>query len=104
MNTHTRLIARLLSIALVLMLVACAGTETRRSTGEYIDDKTISAQVKAELARDAVTKATQIQVETYEGVVQLSGFVDTQEAIPRATEIARGVNGVKKVENNIRLR
>jgi hyperosmotically inducible periplasmic protein len=104
MNTHTRWIAYLLGITLILMLAACGGTETRRSTGTYVDDKVISAQVKAELARDAVTKATQIQVETYEGVVQLSGFADTQEAVTRATEIARDVDGVQRVVNDIRLR
>jgi hyperosmotically inducible periplasmic protein len=104
MNTHTRWIAYLLGITLILMLAACGGTETRRSTGTYVDDKVISAQVKAELARDAVTKATQIQVETYEGVVQLSGFADTQEAVTRAAEIARDVDGVQRVVNDIRLR
>ena len=87
-----------------LALVACAGTETSRSTGTYIDDKTISTKVKAELAADSLTQAIQVEVETYDGVVQLSGFVDKAEKIKRAEEIARSVQGVKKVKNNLALR
>lgn len=88
----------------VLAVTGCAGTDTSRSTGTYIDDKSISTQVSAKLAADPATKATQIQVETYDGVVQLSGFVDTKESIPKAEEIARSVEGVKKVKNNLILR
>lgn len=88
----------------VLAAVGCAGTETRRSTGGYVDDKTISAKVKTELAADSMTQALQIEVETYNGVVQLSGFVDKEETIKTAGEIARGVPGVKDVKNNLMLR
>ncbi|MBE0595715.1 MAG: BON domain-containing protein [Desulfuromonadales bacterium] len=93
-------------IALILLVVfsACGGTETRRSAGTYIDDKTISTQVNAALARDPVAKATQVQVQTYEGVVQLSGFVDSQENKQRSEELAREVNGVRDVRNNIVVR
>jgi osmotically-inducible protein OsmY len=98
-----RLTGSLLALA-VLAVVGCAGTDTSRSTGTYIDDKTISTQVTAKLAADPATKATQIQVETYDGVVQLSGFVDTKESISKAAEIARSVEGVKKVKNDLVLR
>jgi osmotically-inducible protein OsmY len=98
-----RLAGFLLALA-VLAVVACAGTATSRSTGTYIDDKTITTQVVAKLAADPVTKATQIQVETYNGVVQLSGFVETKESIPKAEGIARSVEGVKDVKNNLILR
>lgn len=95
----------LFSLALSLLLVlGCAGTETSRSTGTYVDDATISTKVKAQLATDSLTSAVQIEIETYNGVVQLSGFVDDQQTIDRAGEIARGVAGVKDVENVLRVR
>jgi osmotically-inducible protein OsmY len=103
MNGIKRLTGFFLALA-VLAVLGCAGTDTSRSTGTYIDDKTISTQVTAKLAADPATKATQIQVETYDGVVQLSGFVDSKESIPKAEEIARSVEGVKKVKNNLILR
>ena len=98
-----RLTGFLLALA-VLAVVGCAGTATSRSTGTYIDDKTISTQVVAKLVADPATKAIQIKVETYNGVVQWSGFVDTKESIPKAEEIARSVEGVKDVKNDLALR
>lgn len=94
----------LLIIVGLLALVGCAGTETSRSTGTYIDDKTISTKVKTQLAADSLTSALQIEVETYKGVVQLSGFVDKEKTKERAEEIARSVNGVKDVKNDLVLR
>lgn len=92
--------------ALVVMaaLAACAGSQTTRSAGTYLDDKTITARISADLIGDSVTKAHQIDVNTYKGVVQLSGFVDSKEAIKRAGEIARSTKGVVSVENNLQLR
>lgn len=96
---------RKISCMLVFLVVAaCAGTESTRSTGTYLDDKTISAMVKTELAADSLTKALPIEVKTYDGVVQLSGFVKDARAIDRAESIARGVGGVKKVINDLRQR
>ena len=89
---------------LMLAFAGCAGTETSRSTGTYIDDKTISTKVEAQLAQDSITQALQVNVETYQGVVQLSGFVDSAQKKARAEQIARGVEGVKDVENNLNLR
>jgi len=88
----------------LLLLIGCAGTEGFRSTGTYIDDKAISTKVEAKLAQDSITQAIQVEVETYQGVVQLSGFVDSAQKIERAEEIARNVPGVKDVKNDLQLR
>jgi len=102
-----RLINRVIGVMIVMAFVTlagCAGSETSRSTGTYLDDKTISTKVEAQLAADSITQAIQVDVETYDGVVQLSGFVNSEKMRQRAVEIARGVEGVKKVINNIELK
>ena len=81
--------------------VGCAGDRYRESTGEYIDDSTITTKVKAKFAKDPVVSAMQVKVETFKGVVQLSGFVDTQEQADRAVQLARDVKGVQEVKNSI---
>lgn len=91
-------------ITLILAFAGCAATRTKESTGEYVDDSTITTKVKAELVNDPVTKAREISVETFKGVVQLSGFVNTPEEKDRAGEIARGVKGVADVKNNINIK
>lgn len=88
-------------LALVTFIAGCAGTSTRESTGEYIDDTTITTKVKAEIFNDPMLKVLQINVESYKGVVQLSGFVDSRQAIERAVQIAGAVEGVKGVENSL---
>ncbi|MDY0211884.1 MAG: BON domain-containing protein [Desulfuromonadaceae bacterium] len=92
------------AVLILLTLLGCAGTETSRSTGVYIDDKAIATKVKTQLAADSMTEALQIEVETYKGVVQLSGFVDNKESKERAEEIAEAVTGVKEVKNNLDIR
>ena len=86
---------------LLLTLVACAPTATREGTGEYIDDALITTKVKAALAADPNVKATEVNVETFKGNVQLSGFVASPESIGRAIQIARGVAGVRDVKNSL---
>jgi osmotically-inducible protein OsmY len=86
---------------LALSIVGCAGTSTTSSAGEYIDDSVISNTVRSQVIADKDLKLTQIDVETFKGVVQLSGFVDTQAAKSRAGWVAGGVNGVKQVHNNL---
>jgi hyperosmotically inducible protein len=93
-----------LATFLPLFSTGCAGTATRESTGEYVDDSTITTKVKADLVGDDTVKAYQITVETYKGVVQLSGFVDTSDQKDRAAEIAKNVAGVKDVTNNISVK
>ena len=92
----------LVLLMLIATFAACASTRTRESTGEYVDDSVITTKVKALLAKDDFLKAFhQISVETYKGVVQLSGFVDSQQAVDKAGQIARSVNGVQSVKNNL---
>jgi len=101
MATMSNILKHVLCIALIVALTGCASTRTQESSGEYIDDSAITATVKADLVADPVTKARQIGVETFKGVVQLSGFVDNSEEKERAREIARKVKGVRGVRNNI---
>ena len=82
----------------------CAGTATRESTGEYIDDATTTTKVKAAFVKDPLVKALDVKVDTFKGTVQLSGFVDTAEQKVRAEQIAAGINGVTAVKNNITLK
>ena len=88
-------------LMLITTFVACASTRTQESTGEYVDDSVITTKVKALLANDDFFKSFQISVETYKGTVQLSGFVNSQQAVDKAGEIARSVQGVKSVKNNL---
>ena len=88
-------------LLMLVTLVACASTRTHESTGEYVDDSVITTKVKSLLANDDFFKSFQISVETYRGVVQLSGFVNTQQAVNKAGEITRSVQGVKSVKNDL---
>jgi osmotically-inducible protein OsmY len=91
----------LVLLMLVATFAACASTRTHESTGEYVDDSVITTKVKALLANDDFFKSFQISVETYKGVVQLSGFVNSQQAVNKASEIVRTVQGVKSVKNDL---
>jgi hyperosmotically inducible protein len=82
----------------------CAGTATRESTGEYLDDATITTKVKAAYVKDPVVKALDVKVDTFKGAVQLSGYVDNAEQKARAEQIAAGIQGVTSVRNNISLK
>jgi len=95
------LAALLLAGILAGPLIACTSTPTRESTGEYIDDSVISNKVRAKLIDDRDLNVTQIDVTTYKGVVQISGFVNSNEAKARATRVASTVEGVKQVANNL---
>lgn len=90
-----------LTSLLVAGLVACAPTAKREGAGEYIDDSLITGKVKAALVADPDLKATEINVETYKGTVQLSGFVAKPEDIPKAVQLTRDIQGVKSVKNDI---
>jgi len=94
----------LLLMMLVVSLAACGSTSKQSAPGEYVDDSVITTKVKSKLAGDDFLKSFEIGVETYKGVVQLSGFVDTQIAVNRAGEIARGVQGVSSVKNNLNVK
>ena len=82
---------------------ACSATRTQESAGEVIDDSVLTSKVKMGLIDDPVTKAGQINVETYRGVVQLGGFVDNTQQKEQATKVARSITGVKEVRNDLRV-
>jgi len=91
----------LVILMLIATLAACASTRTQSTAGEYVDDSVITTKVKSLLAQDDFLKSFQISVETFKGTVQLSGFVASQEAVNKAGAIARSVQGVKSVKNDL---
>ena len=91
----------LLLIVLAAFLAGCGGTWKKESTGEYVDNTVLTTKVKAEIFNDPMLKVLQINVESFKGVVQLSGFVDSKMAADRAVKIARSVTGVESVKNNM---
>ncbi len=104
MKPSRSLVSCLLTLVLAFGTLAfsgCAGTSTRESTGEYIDNAAVTARVKSALASDDFVRARDVQVETFRGIVQLSGFVDSEAQKNRATEVARSVQGVEQVKNNL---
>jgi osmotically-inducible protein OsmY len=94
----------LVVLIMIAVFVACASTSKQSSTGEYFDDSVITSKIKTQLATDDFLKSFQISVETYHGTVQLSGFVDSQDAVDKAGQIARGVAGVKSVKNDLMVK
>lgn len=101
MVKRRRILSFLVCIGLIAVFLGCASTPTREGTGEYIDDSAITTKVKAAIFNDPSLKVFQINVETFKGEVQLSGFVDSAQSVKKAGEVARGVNGVKSVKNNL---
>ena len=91
-------------IALMVSALGCASTSQRSSTGEYLDDSVITAKVKTAIFNEPSLKVNQIGVETYKNVVQLSGFVDSAASMTKAVALARSVEGVSSVKNDMRLR
>lgn len=108
MKTYLRILSSCLALSLsagaVLFSSGCAGTATKESTGEYIDNSAITAKVKSALASDDVVKAREINVDTFRGTVSLSGFVSTQAEKSRAERVAASVEGVREVRNNITVK
>ena len=92
------------ALPLLTMVTGCAGDRYHQSTGESIDDHGTTMRVKSALANDAQYKYEDVNVDTFKGVVQLSGFVNTHAQKSRAAEIAKGVENVKDVENNITVK
>ena len=88
----------------LLFSLGCSSTRTNEGTGEYFDDSLITTKVKAAIFDEPTLKSSEINVETYKGVVQLSGFVNSQSDINKATEVARSVKGVTSVKNDMRLK
>ena len=90
-------------LAVLAVASACSATRTQESAGEVIDDSVLTSKVKIALIDDPITKAGQINVETYRGVVQLGGFVDNTQQKEQATKVARSITGVKEVRNDLRV-
>ena len=104
MKNITRKLVTLGGVLLMATALGCASTRTQEGTGEYVDDTVITTKVKAAILNEPSLKSAEINVETFKGVVQLSGFVTSQAAESRAVEVARTVGGVKSVKNDMRLK
>jgi osmotically-inducible protein OsmY len=104
MKIAKRLATAVFTATVAFAVVGCASTSSRESAGEYVDDVAITAKVKAAFVNDPTVKATEINVETFKGDVQLSGFVAQPADAQKAVEIARGVKGVTSVKNDIRVK
>lgn len=88
----------------LLSVVACSSTHKKEGTGEYVDDAVITTKVKAAILNEPTLKVSEINVETFKGVVQLSGFVASASDISTAVKVASGVGGVKSVKNDMRMK
>ena len=101
MNKFKLILRTLFFVAITAMVTSCAGGKTYESTGEYFDNSMLTAKVKATILGDSRLKVMQIDVESFKGVVLLSGFVDSAAAAERAVELVRKIRGVKSVNNSL---
>lgn len=97
-------ISTILFSTLMFVSLGCGSTATQEGTGEYVDDTVVTAKIKTAMLNEPSLKVTEINVETFKGVVQLSGFVNSQTDISKAVELAGGVAGVKSVKNDMRVK
>lgn len=101
------LFARTAAYAIVAMAIAlggCAANERNKTAGEYVDDTVVNVKVKTALVNQEGVDAADINVETYRGTVQLSGFVDSEDERRMALEAARRVEGVKSVRDGLTIK
>jgi osmotically-inducible protein OsmY len=103
MNNISRISVLLAAVALTT-LAGCASTQRHESTGQYMDDTAITTKVKSAIFNEPTLKSAEINVETFKGRVQLSGFVSSRASIDRAVQVAQGVTGVTSVGNDMRLK
>jgi osmotically-inducible protein OsmY len=101
---NIKIASTLIAALMLTAVVGCASTAKQESTGQYVDDTVITTTVKAAILNEPSLKVNEINVETFKGVVQLSGFVRSQDNIATAVKVARGVNGVKSVRNDMRIK
>lgn len=99
-----KLVSSIIAAVALATIVGCAGTSKKASTGEYLDDTLITTKVKAAVLNEPTLKSAEINVETFKGVVQLSGFVSSSADQAKATEVAKSVKGVESVKNDTRLK
>jgi osmotically-inducible protein OsmY len=99
-----RLLKKLVCLGVITAALGCAATQKHESTGQYLDDSAITTKVKTAIFNDASLKSLQINVTTYKGIVQLSGFVDSAQNIKTAGELAGGISGVISVNNDLLIK
>lgn len=104
MNYPGKYLSALFLAATLLSAAGCASTSRHEGTGEYVDDSVITTKVKAAILNEPELKVAEINVETFKGAVQLSGFVSSPGAANKAVDVARGVGGVKSVKNDMRIK
>jgi len=104
MKHLTKLFSAFFLALTLLTVVGCASTTKQEGTGEYVDDSVITTKVKAAILNEPTLSSAEINVETFKGEVQLSGFVNSSADISKAVEVARGVKGVNSVKNDMRLK
>ncbi len=104
MSRFSKYLSPLFVAVTLVAVVGCASTPKQEGTGEYMDDTVITGKVKSAILNEPTLKVAEINVETFKGVVQLSGFVSSQAAATKAVEVARVVGGVKSVKNDMRIK
>jgi osmotically-inducible protein OsmY len=104
MNQFNKFLSAAFLAVTLVSVVGCASTSSKEGTGEYVDDSVITTKVKAAIFNEPTLKSAEINVETFKGVVQLSGFVNSQADINKAVEVARSVKGVTSVKNDMRVK
>jgi hyperosmotically inducible protein len=104
MNQFNKFLSAAFLAVTLVSVVGCASTSKQEGTGEYVDDSVITTKVKAAIFNEPTLKSAEINVETFKGAVQLSGFVNSQADINKAAEIARSVKGVTSVKNDMRVK
>jgi hyperosmotically inducible protein len=104
MNTFSKYLSAMVMALTLLTAVGCASTSKQEGTAEYVDDVMITSKVKVAILGESTLKSAEINVETYKGVVQLSGFVSSQSAASKAVELARSVKGVRSVKNDMLIK
>lgn len=104
MNKFSKYLSALFLAVTLATAVGCASTSKQEGTGEYVDDSVITTKVKAAILGEPSLKVAEINVETFKGVVQLSGFVTSTALANKAVEITRQVSGVKSVKNDMRVK
>jgi osmotically-inducible protein OsmY len=104
MKHFTRLMSAFFMVLTLLIAAGCASSPKHEGTGEYVDDSVVTGKVKAAILHEPSLSSAEINVETFKGEVQLSGFVNSRADISKAIEVARSVNGVRVVKNDMRLK
>ena len=104
MAKYRRTVQLMVCIALMSASVGCAASQKHESTGQYLDDSVITTKIKAAIFNEPALKTLQINVKTYKGQAQLSGFVDSNESVTKAGEVAGRVEGVASVKNDLTVK